>query len=247
LYKGERSSFEVDYSYARSRTSSRASALETQRAGGTFRHGVTRNLSVHLAYHYRRTDYPGRDGRALFDTHDANAGVDFNRPLSLTRRTLLTFTTGSSAFSVQSRTQYRAFGNARLTHEIGRTWGLGVTYSRNIGFVDTFDQPIMYDSVSVGVSGLLTRRLQLSTGARGSNGRVGLASVDNRYRTYMGSTTLTTTLTRTIGVSAEYFYLRYRFDGGAALPLAVGRDGERQGVRGYLTLWAPVFSRARRP
>ena len=205
LLKGARSSFEVDYSYMRSRTSSRGSALATQRAGGTFRYGMTRNLSVHLAYHYRRTDYPGSEGRGLFGSHDANAGVDFNRPLSLTRRTLVTFTTGSSAFDVQNRTQYRAFGSARLTHEIGRTWGLGLAYARNIGFVETFDRPILYDSLAAGFGGLITRRLQFTTSARASEGQIGLTGVDNRYRTYSGSMTLTTSLKRAIGISAEYF------------------------------------------
>jgi hypothetical protein len=58
---------------------------------------------------------------------------------------------------------------------------------------------------------------------------------------------LTTSLKRTISVGASYFYLFYRFDAGAAVPDVVSREGERQGVRGYVTLWAPLFHRARRP
>jgi len=244
---GARTSADVDYTYLRSATSVMGTALETQRAGGTLRRTMTRNLSLNLGYHYRRTDYPSGLDRRRFTAHEGNIGVDFHRPLSLTRRTLLTIYSGSSAFTVANRTQYRAFGDARLTHEMGRTWGAALAYGRNVGFVETFDQPILYDSVTAGLGGLVTRRLELSANARASTGQIGLTGSDRGYRTYMGSMTLTTSLTRTIGIGAQYFYIRYRFGGSADLPGGVARDGERQGVHAYISVWAPIFSRARRP
>jgi hypothetical protein len=242
-----RTSFELDYNYSRTENSVVSSSYETHRAGGTMRHRVSTNLSWHLGYHYRRTDYPSFVERRRFDAHEANAGIDFTRPLSLTRRTQVSFSTGSAAFANQSRTHYRAFGDARLTHEIGRTWSAAVVYSRGIGFVDTFDRPILYDSVTTGLAGLLMRRLQFSASLRASDGSIGETGRDNDYRTYMGSANLTMSLNRSIGLGTTYYYLRYRFGSGAALPIGVVRDGERQGVQVFATAWFPIFYRARKP
>jgi len=248
---GARSTLNLDYTYARSRTSILSRDFQSQRAGATFTRGLTQNLAFNLGYHYRRADYPSGTSRRVFDAHEADAGISFNRPLSLTRRTQLSFSTGSSAYANESgpssRTSYRISGSARLTHEIGRTWSAALSYARNIGFVDTFEQPITYDSITAAVGGLISRRLQFSGSVRASGGQVGLSGLNNDYRTYIGSTSLVTSLTRNIGLGASYYYLRARFGAGAAVPTGVGPEMERQGVRGYVTVWAPIFSRARRP
>lgn len=243
---GRRTFLDFDYNYGRSHVSSRSFDYETHAAGGYFRREVTRSLGFRLGYHYRDARYPSAVARGRLQTHDADVGVDFNRALSLTRRTTLTMRTGTSALVTENRTIYRLIGDARLNREISRTWNASLAYNRNVGFVDTFDVPMLYDSVSAGVAGLITRRLQFASSLRASTGHVGFGA-DSAFRTYAGAVNLATALTRNIGIGASYFYYRYWFDSLAALPAAVSREMERQGVRAYVTVWAPVFYRARRP
>jgi hypothetical protein len=242
-----RSSLNLDYAYGRTHVPSRSSDFETHRAGGTFRQSVTQNLGYHIGYHYRRTEYPSTVTARRLQTHDADIGMDFNKALSLTRRTTLSMTTGSSAYVTEGRQTYRLTGNARLNREIGRTWNASLAYNRNIGFVDTFDNPVLYDSVTAGIGGLIMRRLQFSASTGVSNGTVGLTGSNNGYRTFSDSVSLTTSLTRNIAIGTSYFYYRSRFDSGAVVPDVLARQFSRQGVRAYLTVWAPLFYRTRRP
>jgi hypothetical protein len=56
----------------------------------------------------------------------------------------------------------------------------------------------------------------------------------------MGTMGLTSSLTRSVAVSATYYYLRYRFERGAALPIGILAEGERQGIRGTVTVWVAL-------
>jgi hypothetical protein len=242
-----RSSVILDYDYARTHVESRASDFETHRAGGIFRQAVTQNLGYHVGYHYRRADYPSTVDSRRLDTHEADIGIDFNKALSLTRRTTVSMSTGSSAYQVDNRQRYRVNGTARLNREIGRTWSASLAYNRNIGFVDTFDDPVLFDSVTAGIGGLFMRRLQFSASTGVSNGTIGLTGRNNGYRTYSDNVSLTTSLTRNIAIGTSYFYYRSRFESGAVVPEVLARQFDRQGVRAYLTIWAPLFYRTRRP
>ena len=76
--------------------------------------------------------------------HDIDVGVDYARPLSLTRRTTLDFGTGSSVVTMPTldlgqeagatETQVRFVGDVGVTHEMGRTWRLRLGYNRGVGF-----------------------------------------------------------------------------------------------------------------
>ena len=242
-----RSSLILDYDYTRAHITSRSSDFETNRAGGTFRQSVTQTLGYHIGYNYRRTEYPSTGDRRQLDMHEADIGLDFNKALSLTRRTTLSMSTGSSAYEVDNRQRYRVTGNARLNREIGRTWTATLAYDRNVGFVDTFDDPVLFDSVTAGIGGLFMRRLQFSASTGVSNGTIGLTGSNNGYRTYSDNVSLTTSLTRNIAIGTSYFYYRSRFESGAVVPEVLARQFDRQGVRAYLTIWAPLFSRTRRP
>jgi hypothetical protein len=78
----------------------------------------------------------------------------------LTRRTKLSFGTGlvsvSDQTSTRHTTRHTAIGNAQLTRELGRTWLATLTYDRDVSFVDTFQQPVISDGVSVGLGGLVS-------------------------------------------------------------------------------------------
>ena len=67
-------------------------------AGARFSYDLTRRTRARLGYHYRRGVH-GRfyQGRPI-EYHDIDAGVDYNRALSFSRRTTFGFSTGTGVY-----------------------------------------------------------------------------------------------------------------------------------------------------
>lgn len=180
--------------------------------------------------------------------HRFNVGLDFQRTLSLSRRTMLAFNTGTVMFSEDGRRYYDVVGMAEVRREIGRTWFSSVGYSRDLTFVTVFARPTFIESVKGTLSGLVSRRVSLSGVASASRGKIGAGDDANGYSVYQGGGGLTVGLVRALGLGAHYSYFRYRFDQSLGLPDAI-RQREMSGhsVRVGLTLFVPIYHRARRP
>ena len=219
----------------------------TARGGhGRYTHEVSRGLGLRVGYGYNEGRYPAAADARTLQWRTWDVGVDYARALSFSRRTQLSFATGTSAVAEYDRTYYRFTGEARLNRELARTWNATASYRRGVDFVEAFSEPFLSDGFSVGVGGMLNRRLQFGSAVGGALGSVGVGAEQN-YDTYSASATLTYGLTRYMGLGTEYFLYRYRFDEIVRLPAGMSRHSNRQGVRVYLSLWAPLIHRARRP
>ena len=243
---GRRSSLALSYAYVVSNFDGPSDDLRTQSGSGVYRYAFMRDLGVRVGYSYSE----GRYGAADDDTRRINsqiidAGLDFNRALSLTRRTTLSFATGTAAMNDQIRTHYRFTGHATLNHQIGRTWGANFGYERNLSFVEAFHEPLFYDAVSAGVSGLITRRLEFRASAGASFGELGLAQSNDYDSVYAGSS-LTQALSRYLALGVDYNVQWYRFGSGQELPLGLSQNMSWQSVRGYVSVWAPLVQSRRR-
>jgi hypothetical protein len=236
----QRNSFSTSWDYQA--TDKRDTQFWRQSAGATFRVGMTRDLSLRLGYRYTQARYDDR----ITEVHRPDLGLDFMRALSLTRRTSLTFGVGSEATVYQDRTRINAVGNANLVHEIGRSWTAGVSYQRGTYFVETLSEPVSGDSGSVQVNGLITRRLNFSAVASGSNGQMGFGT-GRQFDSYRGSLSLSTAITRFMNVGVDYAYYKYVFDPAVVLEPGLAHDVNRQSIRAHVSLWAPIFNRTRRP
>jgi hypothetical protein len=243
---GRRMAFGSAYDYRNSHTSAVDARSTIHGGSGQFTVGLGRGLGVRLGYTYREARYDGVGTGRRVHSHSGDGGLDFNRALSLTRRTTFSFSTGTTAVATEQRTVYRATGGAQLNHELGRSWNASIAYGRNVRFIETFEEPFLYDSASAAVGGLLTRRLQFVSSVRAASGALGLTQNDNRYTTYAGTASLTVGVTRHVGIGLSYFYYRYSFGSGASLPRGIVREADRQGVRAYVTAWAPLLYRPRR-
>ena len=246
---GRRGSANADYAYRRSHFSLRDRDVEWHQAGLSYTHGLAEGLALQVGYGFREVRYPSEAGGRRARIHYANVGIDYNRTLAFSRRTTLSFSTGTSAFVRERRTVYRLVGRARLNHELGRTWTAAVAYNRNVALIDTYvddiDEPYYaYDALSTGLEGLITRRLQFRAVAQASLGRRGF-SPEHRYDTYSATVGLNHAVSRYVAAGATYFYYQYDF-GDNPLPLGLLSRAERQGVRVQVTLWAPLFYRAGR-
>jgi hypothetical protein len=232
-----RSTFSGDYSYRIRNASRTRGQFNQQRAGTTFLHSLSRDLGLRLGYGYADTNYASGE---RIGYHNADVGLDFNKALAVSRRTTLSFTTGSSASTHGSRVRYRATGSARVLHEIGRTWNASLAYRRGMQFVETLEQPIFGDSATFQVGGFLNRRVQFQSSARALIGDSGF-SESNSFDTYHGVASVSVGVTRHVGLTFGYSYYHYRFDPDVPLPVGVARTIDRQSVRAQVNLWAPLY------
>jgi hypothetical protein len=235
------------YGFWRSRSSAAAYNYGTHQAGARATFGLTRNLGVYGGYRFGWsnpdlvTTLPG------YETHNIDFGLTFSKPLSLTRKTTLSFGTGTSGVTDGHTSTYTITGNVRLNHEIGRSWHASAGYMRDAQFDQTFQQPVFSDALGADIGGMITRRLRFDAGGGTSFGRVGFSGVSNGYRTYFLTSGLGMAITRYLSGGARYTFSRYWFDANVPIPVALLYQTNRHGVSAYLSTWLELFSRARRP
>lgn len=243
---GRRASLGFGYGYIRSGGSSRGGDLTSWTGSGRFSMGLTKGLGAHFGYGYTEGHLPGETTTIV--GHNIDAGLDFTRTLgiSLSRRTKLSFSTGSGVLRDRQRTYFRLTGNAALTREIARTWVASLSYNRGMGFVERFHEPFFSDSLMLGVSGLIARRLSFQSSAGAVSGDVGLGTNSNAFRSYFGASGLTMGITRSLALGTDYTYYRYGFAQLDGLPTGVARQMGRHSARVYLSVWVPIMQRGRR-
>jgi hypothetical protein len=196
-------------------------------------------VGVKLGYERADSTFGASNDRVA--NHIIDAGLDFTKPLSLTRRTTLTFSIGPSMIEQNNSLQYRVVGDAAISHEIGRTWAARATYHRGFGMVAGFNSLVFSDGFGAALEGLLTRRLDFAAMGAFSTGEFTQTGAPNNYDTYQGSVRLRAALQQSTAVFVEYVAYRYQFDSRLGLPLGVPGSLVRQGVRTGLSLWLPLI------
>jgi len=171
---------------------------------------------------------------------NVDVGIDYARPLSFSRRTTITFGSGTSIVTDQFRSYYRVLADAGLTREIGRTWSLNGTYHRGVQYVEGLGGPVYADTVQMQVHGLVARRLDLGMTGGYSNGAIALSTVDSGYVTYTGAVTLRVALSRLVALDTQYAYYYYDFSSQATvlpgIPGRLRRNSLRVGFSGWFGL-----------
>jgi hypothetical protein len=219
-------------------------SLSTQTASGNLGIGLAKGLTLNLGYGFTNADY----GTGATNVHgqNINVGINYSKPLSLSRRTSLSFTTGSTGVSNGGSPHWDIVGGVQLTHEIGRTWSASVGFSRNVSFLEGFTAPVLYDSAYASFGGTINRKLQFSSGGGTSIGGVGFGVPNNGFGSYFANAGLRFGLTRSLALSLNYVYSRYSFQSGVALPTSLLSHVNRQSVSVSINFWEPLFHRARR-
>jgi hypothetical protein len=244
-----RVSFTAGYNWQESDTPYINTSLAQYGGNAGLRFGLTRNLGLRVGYARQEGRYAGLNDEVVTETYDI--GLDYQKALSISRRTTVSFSSGTSAIeNTQSAARNRTYfvtGAARLNHEIGRSWLASAAYDRGVQFVDTLLLPVLSDSFSGNVRGLITRRLEFNSGVQGSTGRIGFSRAEGQsFDTYQAFSSLAYALSRFANVSVSYSYYQYKFDGDTLLPTGIARDFDRQSVRANLNLWAPLMNKTRR-
>lgn len=214
---------------------------------------ITRHISVRGGYRFNASKEINAVDEAdapYVRTQGADVGIDYNRGggLRLTRRTNVSFGVGlGSTVDTSGSQRYFVTGNIDLVHEIGRTWSASVGYSRNMDFSTLFLEPMLSDNVFAGFGGLISSRLSFQSSIGYSASAVGFAGGENRYDAAHGLVGLQTGLTRYIALGVNYTYY-YRSIGQALeLPSGLTDHAESQAVNVFVSAWAPLYQRMRRP
>ena len=214
-------------------------------AGASLVHALGKGLDLKAGYRYSVALYEGSNDS---QGHVIDAGVNYNRALSFSRRTSFSFSTGTTASQTapDGSLRYWATGAARLYHEIGRTWTAILSYDRGLQFTENWLEPLFTDSASAGLRGSINRRVYAHLEARAMRG-VGQQDLDDGLVTYSASAGLTYAVTRYVNSGINYTYYNHEFGSDVSLPLGYAHDFNRRSIRAYVSVWAPLFERSRRP
>jgi hypothetical protein len=243
-----RGSLVVGYNFQLSDFTALDSDFTAHGTWGRYLYALGRGVALRLGYGYRAAHSPQLGEGRHVASHDIDTGIDYSRALSLSRRTTLSFSSGLSVLSDTVRTYYNVIGNARLNHQMGRTWNADIAYNRSVGFLAAFAEPVFGDSITIGLTGMPGRRLQFRSRVGASLGDLGVASAGaGGFDSYVASSGLDVALTRHLALGVDYSYYRYTFESGAVLPLGLPSDIDRQSVQAYLSVWLPIGSHIRRP
>ena len=207
--------------------------------------GIGRGLNARAGYGYRQGRYGEGPDPRLVRNHTIDAGVDFSRTLSFSRRTTFSFSTGSTAIRDRSQTHFALTGNAQLNRELGRSWRASVGYSRDVRFIEQFQEVLLSDGINASVRGLINRRQSFYANVGVSIGDVGFTAGQNRAFATYASVGVVTAVNRFMGIGTDYNYYVHSFGADVVLPQGVLREVDRHSVRAYVSLWAPLFARMR--
>jgi hypothetical protein len=146
-----------------------------------------------------------------------------------------------------THTSYHLTGNATLRHEIGRTWSAALAYDRSVQFVDVLSESFLADAAAFTFDGMMSRRWEFHSRAGASFAHGSQAGGIGDFDTYLGTAGVSYAFTRHLAVGLDYSFYHYEFAQGAVVPLGFNQQEDRQSIRAYVSLWAPLVHRARRP
>jgi hypothetical protein len=227
--------------------------VNSYKAGATISHATSRSTSFSAGY-FRRG---GRYGSGSATTeHELRLGLRLSTALSRTRRvtirvdvtpTLLDRPTPAAEIGDEQPTsardrRYAIQSSAGIDYPFKLTWTASVGYRRGIDYLAVLTEPVVSDAGTVGLAGLIGRRVQVSAAARyGTSLRV-RAVGRGRLRTATGNAMLRVAVSRSAALFTEYVY--YSYDRGArVLAPDLPDTYEQHSVRVGVTLFAQPINR----
>jgi len=234
-----RSALAFGYNHRRSNYAGADEQQIHDNASARYTLSITEGFGVRFGYGYMtsRQDVPGA---VRSENHHVDAGVNYNKALSLSRNTTLSFGTGSAIARSQNHTRFFVTGDAGLTHRIGRSWSVAGHYSRNVRFIEGVTEVAFVDSMSANVGGNPAARVTLNASVSTHRGGVGLGAGQNPLRGLAGHAAVSIAAAQNVGLSLHYGYYRSRFGSTAFLLSPELQLFERHTVGVSVGLWGLV-------
>jgi hypothetical protein len=129
------------------------------------------------------------------------------------------------------------------SYDVGRSWQLrGIARRGGVEYVAGLSEPVIGNSVTTSVDGLLSRRTDVFVSAAYSNGEFALTH-SGRILSYSANARLRYAITHAWAVYAQYLYYFYDFDQNVPLLPGLPPRLERNVVRAGVTLRAAAVRR----
>jgi hypothetical protein len=224
----------------------RGASSENRTARVMLTQAIANGFGVHGGYGYQDARFAFEDTPAATVLHNLDIGVDFNRALSVSRKTRVSFGTGSSIVRpAGGGSQYFLNGQATLEQGIGRTWTALAGYNRSSHFAQGFRDLLFLDAFSAGLGGQLATRVRVSSNASYSFGTVGLGAGAPSVGSYTGSARLGIALSRLVALTASYTYYAYDAPPTATTIPGIAGQLNRQALMIGLSGWIPFINDVR--
>jgi hypothetical protein len=223
-----------------------AADFEGNGAAITWTRRTGRHVGVRLGY-ARETSRSEALGSSRYLSESIEAGIDFERPLSLSRNTTVDFDVESTFIGRTGDTrQFRLNGGISLAHILSRTWHLSLSATRNTEFMAEFSEPLFSDMGGASLTGLVNPRTELLLSANIGLGNFGFNRDQGRFRTANALAQLNVALTQKFGLFAQYGLFHYEYPPGVTtIPTAYRLS--RQSLTFGATAWLPIINRERSP
>jgi hypothetical protein len=250
---GRRDSLTMNYDRRQVRFSSSDLDLLSQRIGARFTHHVTEGVSLRAGYGYRTADL-AIPGASRLHYHDLDIGLNYSRGLSVTRKTTITFNSGSSIVPQEPQPvaqgenaslpgmSFVMSGGAALTHRMGRTWSARIEGTRGVEMLEGFARPVVANRLATNLAGNWSRWVSFSSVTGFTTGTVGVGGdAGTKYETWNASVALQIAVSRRCAIAAQYSAFSNRFGDEVLLPTGVTSTLQRQVLRIGLTWRTPMI------
>lgn len=221
------------------------SQVERYTAALRLSHAINRSLSGYVGYNFNhnRVAAQGSTPATSVDLSAYDFGLNFSRPIQITRSTTLGISTGVVNVPGTGGKDYRLTGAVTLDHYFGRsTWMAQLAALRDARFVQSFRNAVASNAVSLSAGGRLVGRFGTLFSTNYTSGTItGAQTAD--FTSYSGSATVRFDLLRKLAAFVEYTTFLSDVDGAAlaGTGLPSGRFG-RQAVRGGLSFGLSPFA-----
>ena len=224
---------------------------------GTFRytHQFFRRLYIYGGYRYSEYRYAASDQVSRQQGADIGFNYGDSLTLQLGQHTTASFfgsvtgATGTDGVGphASTSTHYAGVGSASIEHTMGRSWSSAAAYYRSLTFVAFFDQPMLTDTATGSLSGLLAPRLSWHSAVGWVRGQVGFGdrTANNGLNATYASSSLTFGVTQRVGLYAQYLYYRFELPTGPYTRIALPTHSARQIVSVGLSAYLPIFHHER--
>jgi hypothetical protein len=201
-----------------------------------------RGLGVHAGYEnyqgeYHAIDQSGAENKVI------DAGIDFNRAFSLSRRTTFAIATSTSLVkdSRSTDTRFRLNGQLSLAKQFRRTWSATISATRSTEFVPGFIEPLFFGA---SISGMFTKRLDWLAYASGGQGEYAF-SRSSGFNSLTASSRLRIALGKHISAYGQYIAYWYEIPPGVTTFDLPSRTA-RQSVAAGLSVYVPIYDHVRK-
>ena len=229
------------------------SGVETRTVGARVSHAVSRSLSFSGGYNYR-SGTVGLAGDPSYE-HETPVGVEFSSALSPSRSLTIRVDAAPAWLKIAPSTLvdstsepvpdyfFRMQGSANVSYPFKLNWMASFSYDRSVQYVMGLTEPLLSDGMRVGVTGLLSRRIDLTAGVGYASSVSAQVGSREQIKTYTTGTRIRYAFRRSMAVYSEYLYYHYDQDGLLSLSPGLPRVFEQHGVRVGFTLFAEALGR----